>query len=504
MRDISGHSGTSRSNNDLDEAKPPNRRLDSWKEIAAFFRRDERTVKRWEKDRGLPVHRLQGSATGRVYAYSDELLRWMKSPVSAEPVVSSLETDDTEAGASTVEVVGAGPYTSLTPAQDELNLRRRASDHVRPILIRGWLLPALGLATLLLVVAGALVYYRQVSRTVRAEASARNSLAAGHTTNPEAREFYLKGRYEWDKRTPESLNKAVDYFTQAIVHDPNYAQAYVGLADCYNLLREFSVMPPEEAYPRALAAARKAVELDDSSADAHASLAFATFYGSFDAADAEREFRRALALNPNDARAHHWYATFLFAEGRYPEATNQIEVAQQLDPASTAILADKGLILLYAGPWEEGVALLKQLESTEPAFLSTYRYLQDAYLMNEDYPAYLEARAKAARLSHDDGALAIVKAEQQGFASGQRQGMFESRLEEQKKLYAEGRLSAYALSTTYGFLGNKPKALEYLRKAYDQHESGLMSVRNNLGFAALHGDPTFRNLVVQVGLPPLP
>ena len=259
----------------------------------------------------------------------------------------------------------------------------------------------------------------------------RESRSAGsHTTNPEAKELYLKGRYEWDKRTPESLNKAVDYFTQAIVHDPNYAQAYVGLADCYNLLREFSAMPPEEAYPRALAAAKKAVELDDSSAEAHTSLAFATFYGSFDAAGAEREFRRALALNPNDARAHHWYATFLFAEGRYPEALSQIEMAQQLDPASTAIMADKGLILLYAGPKEEGVALLKQLESTEPAFPSTYRYLQDAALMNKDYPAYLEAGGQKRRdCCMTSANWPIVKAGEKGFARGQQQGMFESMLE---------------------------------------------------------------------------
>src|ERR1039457_5518814 len=171
-------------------------------------------------------------------------------------------------------------------------------------------------------------------------------------------------------------------------------------------------MPPEEAYPRALAAAKKAVELDGSSAEAHTSLAFATFYGSFDAAEAEREFRRALALNPNDARAHHWYATFLYTEGRYSEALGQIEIAQQLDPASNAIVADKGLILLYAGPREQGVALLKQLESTEPAFLSTYSYLQSAALMDKDYPAYLEARAKAARLLHDQRELALVKAEE--------------------------------------------------------------------------------------------
>ena len=360
------------------------------------------------------------------------------------------------------------------------------------------------LVTLLVVAGGVLYFKRAATRSKQQYVSTEKSLAAGHTANPEARDFYLKGRYEWDKRTPESLHQAVDYFTQAIVHDPNYAQAYVGLADCYNLLREYSAMPPEEAYPRALAAAKKAVELDDSSAEAHTSLAFATFYGSFDAAGAEREFRRALALNPNDAHAHHWYATFLFAEGRYPEALNQIELAQQLDPSSNAILADKGLILLYAGQREQGVALLKQLESTEPTFLSTYRYLQNAALMNQDYPAYLEAGGRVARLLHNEQKLAIVKAGEKGFNRGQGRGMFESMLEEQKKLYAEGLLPAYDLAQTYAFLGNKSEALAYLQLAYDHHESGLTSIRNNLAFEDLHGDLAFRNLVKQVGLPALP
>ncbi len=167
-------------------------------------------------------------------------------------------------------------------------------------------------------------------------------------------------------------------------------------------------------------------------------------------------------------------------------------------------MADKGLIVLYAGPKEEGVALLKQLESRAPAFPSTYRYLQDAAIMNKDYPAYLEASGKAARLSQDQRELAVVKAGEKGLARGQRQGMFESMLEEQKKLYAQGHLSAYELAVTYGLLRDKPKALEYLQKAYDHRESALTSIRNNLAFEDFHGDPAFRNLVVQVGLPPLP
>ena len=144
----------------------------------------------------------------------------------------------------------------------------------------------------------------------------KNALAAPHVADAESQDLYLKGRYYFEKRTPEDLNNAVDFFTQAIVHDPAYAAPYVGLADTYNLLREYSAMPPQEAYPRARAAASKAVQLDPNSAEAHNSLAFATFWGFFDAATADREFKRAIELDPTLSRAHHWYATFLIEIGR--------------------------------------------------------------------------------------------------------------------------------------------------------------------------------------------
>jgi hypothetical protein len=164
---------------DLDEAKTPNRRLDSWKEIASFFRRDERTVKRWEKERGLPVHRLQSSATGRVYAYSDELLRWMKSPVFAEPVASTNEPAQADDASPAVEAQQAATLSQVAPEQDGSNLRRRASDKVRPAR-KGRRFGALVLAALL-VVTGGFAYYKQVSsRPVRADASAGKALAAGH------------------------------------------------------------------------------------------------------------------------------------------------------------------------------------------------------------------------------------------------------------------------------------------------------------------------------------
>lgn len=168
----------------------------------------------------------------------------------------------------------------------------------------------------------------------------------------------------------------MDSFTQAIVHDPNYAQAYVGLADCYNLLREYTVMPSSEAYPRALAAAKKAVELDAQSSEAHASLAFVSFFGMWDVTTADREFRRAIELDPNNAVAHHWYATYLMCLNRYPESLAELERARELDPASKSVLADKGMLLFNAGQRREGIATLKQMEDNEPDFISPHRFLR--------------------------------------------------------------------------------------------------------------------------------
>jgi DNA-binding winged helix-turn-helix (wHTH) protein/Tfp pilus assembly protein PilF len=322
-----------------------------------------------------------------------------------------------------------------------------------------------------------------------------------HPANSDAEQFYLKGRFYWEKRTPDGLNKAVDFFTQAIVHDPNYAPAYVGLADCYNLMREYTMMPASEAYPRALAAAQKAVELDDQSSEAHASLAFVLFYGTWKVADADREFRRAIELNPNNAVAHHWYATYLFTVGRHSEALQEIERAQSLDPASKAVLADKGDLLWSSGREEEGAALLKQLEAAEPDFVSPHRYLKGIYFASGDYSLYLDEWKKEATLMRDKTSLKLVEAAEKGFAAGGKPGMLQNVRELQQKLYERGQEPAYALAETDSLLGNKKEALHYLQIAFDKHDEGTVQVGNNSGFNNLHSDPTYQSLVARMGLP---
>ena len=199
---------------------------------------------------------------------------------------------------------------------------------------------------------------------------------------------------------------------QAVVHDPNYSQAYVGLADCYNLMREYTLMPSTEAYPRALAAAKKPSNWTTSLCEAHASLAFVSFFGMWDIATGEREFRRAIDLNPNkNATSHHWYANALLALHRMPEALTEIDRAQALDPASTSILADMDQHSKFrCRSADEAINLLKQMEARDPAFRSVHLYLGFAYARSVTIPTFLAELRADALLVHDDSALAIATA----------------------------------------------------------------------------------------------
>lgn len=330
--------------------------------------------------------------------------------------------------------------------------------------------------------------------------SASTASSQLHPTNQEAKDLYLQGRYYWNKRTPDDLRKAVDYFTQAIVHDPGYADAYVGLADCYNLLREYTAMPGSEAYPRALAAARKAVELDGQSSQAHASLAFASFWGSWDTTVADREFHRAVELDPNNATAHHWYATYLATMGRFPDALAEIDRAQALDPTSKSILADKGSVLGQIGRRDEALRLLQQLENAEPGFLSPHRYLKEIYLDTGDYANYLAELKKEAVLTNDNSALTVAAAAQKGFDAGGAHAMFESMFREQQKFYDQGNLSPYTLAQTCALLRDKPDTLKYLKAARDQHDENVTQVENSHLFDFLIDEPAFRQFRAEMGL----
>ena len=309
-----------------------------------------------------------------------------------------------------------------------------------------------------------------------------------------AEDLYLKGRFYWNRRTPESLTQAVDFFTQAVVRDPKYAAAYVGLADSYNLLREYSAMAPEQAYPRAEAAARRALELDDRSAEAHNSLAFVEFWWNWNATMAEAEFGRAIRLRPGYAVAHHWYATFLNQIGRGQDALREISTAQRLDPGSNSIVADKAFILSLTGRREEAIALLKQLEAVDQSFLSSHQYLAEVYLASQDYPDFLAEFGTAARLAKSADAAEVADAARQGFARGGSRAMYKAILEVQRKNYSEGRLPALALAATYSRLGRRPEALQYLKQSFQNKECALLEVLRADWTRPLRAKPGFESL----------
>ncbi len=472
------------------EKNAQSRRLDSWKEIAAFFGRDERTVKRWEKERLLPVHRIPGKSKGGVFAYESELRDWLDRPNSA--LGSGIGQTAEDITSPPEIVLPAAPHLPLTQPSAPAATPDRSSK----IRLRF----ALGFVAIALAVAGVVIV--RETRIKKLAASAAPLAHTVHAANLEAEDLYLKGRYYWNKRTPADLNRAVDYFTQSIVSDPKYAPAYVGLADSYNLLREFADMPDKDAFAHSLAAARRAVELDDSLSEARRTLAFSLFWGSWDFAGAEREFRRAIELNPNDVEAHHWYATALLElPGRSNDAIAEIDQARRLDPASQSIEADRAQILFWTGNQDAAMETLLQMENAEPDFATPYVYLSSWYLFREQFPEYFVQAKKAAQLAGSSDELASIDSEERAFKSGGPRAIWEAILKKQMKQFPLHKIKAVALAETLVQLGRKQEALNYLRMAYTEREAGLVSIGISPHFNSLRSDPGFRALLSSVGAP---
>ncbi len=463
------------------------RRLDSWKEIALFFGRDERTVKRWEKERGLPVYRVPGSARGGVFAYVDELNGWLQG--TAENAPSSVIEHEPAKILAWESAVAPEPSKADNTGKAELS---RVTNSLRPkSRWLTWSLVALVIATAY----GTWVFVR------RPYATPKTISILTRVPNPEAQELYLKGRYHWNKRTPEDLNQAVDLFTQAIVRDPGYAEAYAGLADSYSLLREYGAMRSEDAFSRAIAAAGKAIELNPNLADAHASLAFCLFWGNVDVPSADLHFRRAIELDPANSRAHHWYATFLNEIGESAQALREIEKARQLDPSSTPILADNALILFMSGNTQEGMRILKQIETAEPGFSSAPRYLSTIYFNRRDIPAYLREASIGAHLDHDTVAQNEILAEAKAFAGSGIRGLLKERLKLDKILIDRDLANDFTLATDYALLDEKPEAIHYLQLAYVKREYGVSTLAVNPQLNTLRGEPAFEGLLATLHIP---
>jgi len=216
-------------------------------------------------------------------------------------------------------------------------------------------------------------------------------ISATHAVSPEAFDDYLKGRYYWEKRTAEGLQKSLEYFQQAIETDPSYARAYAGLADSYATLGNNRFLPPKEAFPKAKAAAMKSLEIDEGLAEAHSSLAFALWNYDLDWNAVEKEYKRAIELNPGYPTAHHWYSGYLTGVGRHAEAIAEIKKARDLDPLSPRINANVGLILYFAREYDHAIEVLQKALEMDPSNQAAYLYLGEARLQKGEHQQSIAA-----------------------------------------------------------------------------------------------------------------
>jgi tetratricopeptide (TPR) repeat protein len=488
------------------DAGKTERRLGSWKEIAVFFDRDEKTVRRWEKELGLPVHRLPGLSKGRVYAFAPELSEWAKRPRESKADVSA-DLANESAAESVIEpnepsqvlvanpILYAGPNPTLGASGEFTTRRALYIAALAPFII---LIFGLGGTH-----SGLRDQGLSLARRMGLISQAASPHAPVHVASANAERLYLEGRYYWNERTAEGFAKAIDDFTQAIVADPQCANAYAGLADSYNLIREYTAMPDEEAFPRAEAAARKAIELDPNLAEGHRALAFPAFWWRHDSITADREYERALALNPNDGTAHLWYANVLSATGRYDKALAEIDRAQELDPSSSSVRADKGRLLYSAGKKTEAIALLRQMKKNEPKFVSPHRYLGQIYLSEGKYGDYLVEAEEVARLANESDDMKLLEEEKKGLAQGGARGFLQVMLGGQEKLYEEEKIPVYTLAQTSAMLGNKTEALQYLMTSRDRHESVLGGLDRDPALRSLRDEPGYQRLVSEVAVPPM-
>jgi TolB-like protein len=604
--------------------------LVSWKEIAVFLNRAERTVKRWERERGLPVHRVPGGERGSVFAYPDELTDWLKGKSQ------ELEADDPApgdpAGESAAQPSAAATETAPFPAPAP---RRRT---VSPARIAAWALPLALTAALILYLSGGhtdsrvtavgdhdsanagardpaldsvavlpftnaggdsssdylsdgiteslignLAHIPQlkvrsrdsvfrlkgkdievqqagselgvsevVSGRVTVEANnievsaeltnvqenteiwgkrytgkisgliqlqeqiagdvaerLRSTLSSADkqlvtrqgTQNMEAYTLYLKGRYGWNRRDRASLKAAIPYFDQAIANDPEYALAYSARADVYSVLPYFGDSPAED-FPKASIAAREALRLDPTLGHPHAILGSIEMAYDWDFAGGEAEFRRAFAIDPNDATAHQWFAECLgMIGGREQEALKEIDLAHALDPTSLVIPRVKGSVYVAARRFDDAIAVCQQLLDENPAYALAHDCLAYAYWGKRMYPQVIEQWKMFGEMSGNGDDTELGDAMERGFRSAGWRGALVGGIQVRLKQRQVGYMSPYVIARLYADLGDKEKAFQWLNTGYSEHDFLLRELNTAFEMDSLRSDPRYAELVRKVGLP---
>ena len=567
-------------------------RLDSWKEIAAYLKREVRTVRRWETAEGLPVHRHMHKKRGTVYAYRAELDAWWND---GRPRLEQQEqalaaarrrrlpwlTAASILAATVVAVVfalniggwrerifggGSKPIRSLAvlplenlsgdPEQEyfadgmtealitELGkisalrvisrqsvMRYKDTDKPVPEIARELNVDAVVEGSVLrdgerVRIAAQLVqaaperhlwaesYERDLSDVLAlqgevARAIAREikvavtpaeetRLASARPVNPEAYEAYLKGRYNMEKWSVDARKTATRYFQQAIEIDPDYALAYAGLAEAYNL-QAGAAIPREEAIPRARAAAKRALEIDDTLGEAHASLAIIRVLRDWDWVGAEQEFKRAIELNPNDPNAHHWYMHYLIWMGRTRDSLDPSQRALELDPLSPTMNSQLGEYYVFTRQYDRAIAQFRKTQTMDPNFFPMYRFFGRAYLGKGMYREAIAVLQDAVTLSGGDPDRVADLGYAYAVAGKRREAL--KVLDELKERSKHMNVPPFSIAVVYAGLGDEDQALEWLGKAHEERSWWMVTLNEFHAFDNLRSDSRFQELVRRMNFP---
>ncbi len=339
---------------------------------------------------------------------------------------------------------------------------------------------------------------------LRLNSADETRIASSATLNSEAYQLYLQGRYHWNQRTGAGIKKSIEFFQQATEKDPDFALAYAGLADAYNMGNNLGVFTPGESAPEAKAAATKALVLDPRLGEAHAILGQVKSHYDFDFPGAQREFLKAIELNPNYANAHLYYAGgYLTPMGRHAEAIAEMKKALELDPLSSALNNYMGMTYLLAGDYQKSVQQLQHTIDLDPTFPLAHFFLASALTEIGKYEQAIEQMQRGALLSgaSPEQASVVTAGFLTAFRTGGPNGYWQKNLEATLWEKEHGGTGTLDLASAYARVGDREKSLEWLQKAYDERNADITLVNSFPDYKRLHGDPRFSALLKRVGLP---
>jgi len=328
----------------------------------------------------------------------------------------------------------------------------------------------------------------------------KTELGKGGTNNPAAYQAYLKGRYYWDKRTPDGLAKAKDYFQQAVAQDPNYALAYIGLAEYYSTLPQYTYTPGREVRPKAKEAVERALAIDDTQPEAHAILACFNDY-DWDWAAGEKQFQRAIELDPNNSRTYVLYAIHLEQLGKFQEAVTAMRRAVELAPLNSNAVDNLAEAYIYTRDFAASIEEGKKLAELDPGYANVHIHLLQAYFFTGKYDLWLEEWTKAATINNDGEELAVVKAVQQEYAKSGLQAALklypELQVAESKRIYLDPSL----IASNYAVAGERDQAFAYLEKGFADRSDFMNYLKALPHFDSLRSDPRYASLLRRMNLP---